>query len=687
MSKGLEREELFSGHLGENTWNARLSETLRNRGFHTADFELIFPTLRGIRKPDVPFQCERGLCFVSAKLGSNKETDAVASAYEYVQSIGEVNAVAEAFSLTYPSKKEKEFHLRVLANKEHQTLSWILGSLDETAEKISSIVKKDWESAQIGKESTVTSAIRVLRSGVVEFSSALTKTPPEDFENIFGGKYFFESVLGYEKIEEKKSNDLKAAAAYLFVNQILFYEILARETKDFPSIAKEDLSRPEFLKPKYFDLVLKIDYRPIFNFDIASKLKGKDTGDACKKIILAIRTLFPEEIDHDVIGKVFHNVIPLEIRKVVAAYFTNNAAGDLLARLSIFSENDKILDPACGSGTLLVSSYKRKLQLTGHELNESTHQRFIQKELTGIDIMPFSAHLAAVNLALLGLPHKTDILRIAIGDSTKRKPGDKIEPAREVLKEAFKSRTLSDYLADAVKPTRSKVQAGAVALDEKGAKPILLEKADVVIMNPPFTSCDNLPSEYKIELKNRFLNPSAYLKCITGKLSFQAYFLLLADRFLDNNGRIACVLPFSTFVGKAFRKIDEFIVKRYSIKCIIWGMGRSAYSDNTNLTEILFVGKKGVPEKNHKFVLVATKNPPTEWSDNDVIAIQQQIDKTEETGLKIETNQAVTLLSLQNDIIKENVGLNQLVQSFDRKFVEVLEVLHPTTIDFRHFCK
>jgi hypothetical protein len=50
---------------------------------------------------------------------------------------------------------------------------------------------------------------------------------------------------------------------------------------------------------------------------------------------LAIRTLFPGTIDHDVIGKVFHNVIPLEIRKVVAAYFTNNAAGDLLAKLAI----------------------------------------------------------------------------------------------------------------------------------------------------------------------------------------------------------------------------------------------------------------------------------------------------------------------------------------------------------------
>ena len=113
------KQNQIGGHYGENTWNALLSEALRQLGFGSANFELIFPTLRGVRKPDVPFQSERGLCFVSAKMGAAKEADAIASAYEYLQSIGEVNIIAEAFSLTYPVGREKEFHLRVLANKEH----------------------------------------------------------------------------------------------------------------------------------------------------------------------------------------------------------------------------------------------------------------------------------------------------------------------------------------------------------------------------------------------------------------------------------------------------------------------------------------------------------------------------------------------------------------------------------------
>jgi hypothetical protein len=55
MSSSSSSKNQIGGHFGENTWNARLSTALRDKGFQTADFELIFPTLRGIRKPDVPF--------------------------------------------------------------------------------------------------------------------------------------------------------------------------------------------------------------------------------------------------------------------------------------------------------------------------------------------------------------------------------------------------------------------------------------------------------------------------------------------------------------------------------------------------------------------------------------------------------------------------------------------------------
>lgn len=366
----------------------------------------------------------------------------------------------------------------------------------------------------------------------------------------------------------------------------------------------------------------------------------------------------------------------MEIRKVVAAYFTNNAAGDLLARLSVNSTDDKVMDPACGSGTLFVSAYKRKLELSKGQLTSDVHHRFVERDLTGIDIMPFSAHLAAVNLALLGLPYNTDNIRIAIADSTKHRPKDAINPAREVLKEAFKSRRITDYFTGIQEIPNSKTQAGAITIQETKASPITLENVDVVIMNPPFTSSDNLPSDYKKELKRRFSSPAMHAKCLTGKLSFQAYFLLLADRFLKKDGRIACVLPFSTFVGKAFRRLDEFLVKNYTIDCIVYGLGRSAFSDNTNFSEILFVARKGKPEDSHRLMIVGVKTPPTEWTEKDVASIQEQIEASRKSDKLRETSLVMARSSKQTELINKKTGLTQLTLAFDTHFSETLSFLH-----------
>lgn len=565
------------GKIGENTWNSRLAAELKAKNLKTADFELLFPTFKGMRKPDIAFQVENGIGLVSAKLGASKEVEAIASAQEYQQTIGKTQKIAETFSLTYPSGNENAFHLRVLANDRHGTASWTFASIGDIAAKIDDIASGKWDIAGLDIENSVNAAIRVLRSGVLQFSSAIGRIPLKEFEILFGGADFFQSVIGYDTTKENQESVLRSAAAYLFINQILFYEILSRETGDYPEILEEDADKPGLIKPKYFDLVLMKDYRPIFNFDVAGQIKSRNAQDACKKIIFAIRALFPGRIEHDLIGKVFHNIIPKDFRKVVAAYFTNSAAADLLALFVVKTCNDKVMDMACGSGTLLVSAYRRKLQLSGVRSSVSVHKRYVEEEITGIDVMPFSAHLAAVNLALLAPAVETDNVRIAVEDSTKLHPGSIIEPVREVLKEAFKSRRLTDYLGDFHIEKREKTDAGALTISAKPAKPFCLEKVDVVLMNPPFTSCDNLPSEYKTELRSRFATPPVCAKCLTGKISFQAYFLLLADRFLKENGRIGFVMPFMTLVGKAFDRIDNYILQNYKVKYIVYGIGRSAF--------------------------------------------------------------------------------------------------------------
>ena len=670
------RQSQASGKVGENTWNSRLANLLKSRGFGSAEFELLYQTLRGIRKPDVPFQSDRGLCLVSGKLGSSKEIEAISSAQDYKEDFRNITQTSEIFGLTYPTTGETEFHLHVLPNELHRSLSWNLTSLDEVADKMIETVSQKYS----GMEPTETTAIRVLRTGVVELSVSLGTIPAEEFENLFGGRNFFESSLGFAETKTEKARILRTAAAYLFVNQVLFYQVLSKETASdtYPIISDEDASHPERFRQTYFKKVTDIDYHAVFDFDVSSKLRNPESRDASRKIVKAIQILFVGKMEHDVIGKVFHQLIPRETRKVVAAYYTNSAAGDLLARLSINSPDDLVLDPACGSGTLLVSSYKSKARITGKPITERQHKRFVEHDITGIDIMPFSAHLAAINLALQAPLYETNNVQIAIDDSTQYRPGDAIDSVRQTFKEAFTTRRITDYVEEGGKSTqyhRETSQRGVIKLGT-GTNRIQLQPVDVVIMNPPFTSNDNLPAEYKETLNERFSEPKAYAACLTGKLSLQAYFILLADRFLKESGRLACVIPMTTLIAKAFNNLTEFLVSKYTIRYIVVGLGRSAFSENTALSEILFIAEKKEPELNNKFVLVGTKLPPTKWTEYEIEAIELQSKEASRKEANSETDLAITRVIPQSELLRKGTGLNELVLRFDKGFNSVLTRVH-----------
>ena len=175
---------------------------------------------------------------------------------------------------------------------------------------------------------------------------------------------------------------------------------------------------------QYFEPVLKRNYSSIFGFDVASRLPA-DATDVVKKTVMAVKALAPEKIRHDLLGKVFHELIPFEVRKSVEVFYTNNEAAEILAQLAIDKPDAKVTNLAVGSGTLLVAAYRRKRELLQKEkgtVELEDHKRFLEQDLTGVDIMPFAAHLAVVHLSLQALLYETEKVRVAVWDSTV-KPG------------------------------------------------------------------------------------------------------------------------------------------------------------------------------------------------------------------------------------------------------------------------
>lgn len=584
----------LSGEKGENAISAQLVSNLREIGCKNADFERQYDTLRGRRKPDICFDMKQGVVIISAKLGGKKELDAIITAQEYQQSIGSTYTVAETFAVVYPSARENKYILTVLANSVHKTDSWEIHKLKDVAKTIHQYIEN--QPTIFTPQSSEATFIRLLRRGVEEITQFISG----EMHEIFGGEEFFEEILGFKstskKIKSKMS--LKKTCAYLLVNQLLFYFILSKENPKYSPIDLSSIKRPSELHPKYFKKVLKDDWKPVFLYDVSKNLQGKKSLDGVKKVIKSLEALTSIDIPHDVIGKVFHDLIPRDLRKIVGAYYTNVASAEILATLAIRTKNDLVLDPACGSGTLLVAAYRRKAELI-KKFKESDHQRFVEKDLIGVDIMPMSAHLAVVNLALQMALSKTNYTQIAIMDSTKLSPGDTIDSARAVLISSFPSTRLEDFDSD-----RNKI-----ADKSNNHIKIHFSKVDVVITNPPFTKALRIPKWYRDSLDEAY-RILGYENEIRPQLHYMGYFMLLSDRFLKKGGKLAAVLPLNVLSTQAFDGIKEMWEKNYSIEHVVINIGRSAFSDSTAQREILLVASKKKPKKNHAVKLTLLEESP-----------------------------------------------------------------------------
>ena len=666
----------------------RLIGLLKERGLESVDFENHFPILRGRpRKPDAAF-IHNGTNLISAKLGGReKETEALSTAQSYQTLVGESTALNDVFAAVYPRKPSDGYRLWVLANRKHDIDNW----REETLEGLANRIVKVVNGVYIDREPKTASAKRVLSLAVREISGALTGVSKDRLKAVFGGKGFFDSVLAYQLPSEEEEGALRSAAGYLLVNQILFYEVLSRRLPGrYDPIPVAEPLDPADLWPRYFAKVLKKDYRPIFEVDVSSCLSGSDAVDGLFKVVSAVHALVPGLEQKEIMGDVFHELIPLTFRKPLGAYFTTRGGAELLARLAVDKSDWKVLDPACGSGTLLVAAYRQKRELyNGPASDTDLHRRFIEHDLVGIDVMAFVAHLAAVHLAIQEPLEDTDRVQIGVEDSTKKQPGDVLQATSRALREGFRQRHLSAAEDGGLTPVPTGKQAyadlGTVTVGGEQAEPVRLTEVDLVITNPPFTSCNQMSKSYRREVEQTFGGPTLYRRAVEGRWSFQVPFLLLADRFLKSGGRVAAVLPISTFSGKYFEPWVDMVLSKYTVRYIVAGVHGCAFSDDTRLTEVLFVADKSPPPTDHKFRLVGLRRGPHLWSTNDLQHIRALASHLRGDTIPAPGELAEVRLIEQQELSYRRQRLPKLVADLSRGFKQASGSLGTLLADTQAF--
>lgn len=619
-------------HSIRTYWRDILNDLLRGK-----NIDIIYdPTIvrrKGQRYPDFLINNKNNekTYILETKVGDKFYTDAVVDGINKMMTINADAAIAVAFPdklLDVPLENVREamdeaspYKAEIRFNTDKYTLNKkVLKSQAKLHELnnfiIDILIHKELEEKE---ELDIKQTIHTLREDVNELYQKIKYLDTNDVKSLLGGKTLFENVLGYGDDDIQKASDkLFYLVAYLLLNQLLFYNIIQKHLDSLPKLSLFTVNSLDDIKEK-FKVVRKRNWEPVFGYDILSLIiktlpKESDLFQFIRYILQDIEELTKHEITNEILGILFHEIIPLEIRKVVAAYYTGNEAGELLSWLSIEDKDAKLIDPACGSGSLLTAAYRRKRTLCelNHPFTAQEHKQFVESDITGIDIMPFAAHLATINLSLQAPIHYTNKIQVGTEDSTKLNPGDIIHQTFDALKDIYDQRliTLDKWVKDQEKEDKKKrdrINKGPISLSKEETEPIEIASYDLVIMNPPFTRAENLVKikfksikktkkgekeveiTYKDILYDRF---SEYKKYLNSSMGLFAYFILLGDRLLRESGTIAAVLPSSILRLKSTHKIRKFIIKNYIVKYIITRRDQSAFSENTSLREILFVMQK-----------------------------------------------------------------------------------------------
>ncbi|MEM3389001.1 MAG: N-6 DNA methylase, partial [Thermoproteota archaeon] len=569
----------------ENTISSLLRDELQGLGVKVQLFPRI-TTPAGSREPDL-LCVDAGTYPVEAKFTERDLVQAVAKVQNDYLKHHRVLGLKGGFAILYPEELTQPMPPEAVGNLARK-LSFKLIAMfppedprpftvyEGRLQEVAKILSEHILAPPRRVEPSIEYIMKSLRESVLYILNGLRHLKGYELEVFFGGKDVFKNILRYEE-GKYPVEELRSAAAYLLLNQILFYQVLSRTRREmFEEIDTDKIRRPKDLN-NYFRKVLDVNYKTVYSYDVAS-LIPQEFVDQVKTMVNLVQGLSPEKVGGDLLGTIFHDLIPFETRKNVAAFYTNVLAAELLASLSIDSADAKVADLAVGSGGLLVAAYRRKRELLGRPMTQKDHRRFVEEDLLGIDVMPFAANVAACHLALQSPEYFTNRINVAVWDSTCLRPGMKIPSVTEAAR---------SYLTSFMFPKTT--EKGAVSLTDKEAQEIELGKYDVVIMNPPFTRQERLPGDYKEVLFQRL---SEYKDYLHGQLGLYGFFILLADRFLKENGRMALVLPATVLRIASCEGIRRILTKHYNIDYIITTWQRAAFSEAALFREILLVARK-----------------------------------------------------------------------------------------------
>ena len=435
-------------------------------------------------------------------------------------------------------------------------------------------------------------------------------------------KWFKEQNLIIGSIE-RDIDKVARQTAYLIINKILFYDLLqARRPGDLnPLEIPKSLTKGSLLKSTlqaYFEEALKIDYETVFTTDFIDDIAFPDSTEIVKEIkdlIVILQRYDFGKLGYDIIGRIFERLIPEDERHNLGQYFTRSDVVDLILNFCIIHEDDKILDPSCGTGTFLKRAYQQK-----RLMNSRLTHAAILKALWGNDIAKFPSTLAIINLAINDLAVDKNYPNIICEDFFALKVGSEgFDPENWRKKRA---KTLGIKEREILYPS----------------------SFDGIVGNPPYTRQEEIP-EIGVE-KGRLIKEAMNyggkaLAKFSKRAGIHAYFFVHGYKFLKEDGYFGFIVSNSWMDVDYGKGLQEFFLKHYKIKAIIESKVERWFED-ADINTCIIILQKCVKKEDRDSNLVrfvylkkplADLIPPAENGRSEELKRRDAIEKLKETIL------------------------------------------------------
>ena len=587
----------------ESIINDALARFLRER----CGLSAVAETLHGGRRPDIIARLSTGPVILEIELEPALTVEADALSRLGMEIDGQ--KVQNVFAVTVPGRLRSTSQQHLYERMATATLVWQEWRIDGTSGpklmgtpiELGNSVERTTPQA-----SNLEEAVDALDEGARRAGSRLYSSP--------GTLVRVSKIFGAGPSDEAAN-----MAALVIINAMVFQERLASSEAAFQpvnaAIRDGRFSRMTLLQ--VWDHILSIDYYPIFSMarDVVqefSEIEAAEVLTECARTAAALLSMGAVG-RHDIAGRIFNRLIAE--RKLLAAFYTSIPASTLLAGLALSPDRWRhvdwssaeglgglrVIDPACGTGTLLMAAYRQIVQNhaaatpTGTD-DPSLHQVLVERIINGADVVQAAIHLTAATLAAMSPSVRFEQMQL----HTLRLGRDSSEKIWLGSLDWLEAPETQSFFS------ATEEQIGAAS----GAGGIVQRpRTDLVISNPPFTrrgsdggkeeALSRVFSLPEGDLESRQAIAKRTSALLKGTAANQmaghaSSFTVLADRMVKPGGRIALVLPVTALFGESWREVRQMLASRYDIEFVVSSHDPvlRSMSYDTAIAEALLVARR-----------------------------------------------------------------------------------------------